>query len=364
MEIKTPLYDRHVEVGAKMVPFAGYLMPINYQTSIQEEHLIVRNNVGIFDVSHMGEFIVEGPKAVHLIQSITSNDASKLKIGQAQYSCMPNENGGIVDDLLVYRLAEDRIMMVVNAANLAKDWNWLVSHNKFDAKTQNISDQMGILAVQGPNATELIQKLTNVDLNAIKYYHFTIGSIAGIENVIISATGYTGAGGFELYIKNENLVHIWDALFSAGKEIGVKPVGLGARDTLRLEMGFCLYGNDIDDTTSPIEAGLKWITKLDKVEDFPCKNLFIDQHRNGTDKVLVAFTMEGKRIPRHNYLVYNDGNEEIGHVTSGTYSPSLEIPIGMAYVKKQYSQLGNNINIDFSRKMIPATIVKLPFYQK
>lgn len=364
MEIKTPLYDRHVEVGAKMVPFAGYLMPINYQTSIQEEHLIVRNNVGIFDVSHMGEFIVEGPKAVHLIQSITSNDASKLKIGQAQYSCMPNENGGIVDDLLVYRLAEDRIMMVVNAANLAKDWNWLVSHNKFDAKTQNISDQMGILAVQGPNATELIQKLTNVDLNAIKYYHFTIGSIAGIENVIISATGYTGAGGFELYIKNENLVHIWDALFSAGKEIGVKPVGLGARDTLRLEMGFCLYGNDIDDTTSPIEAGLKWITKLDKVEDFPCKNLFIDQHRNGTDKVLVAFAMEGKRIPRHNYLVYNDGNEEIGHVTSGTYSPSLEIPIGMAYVKKQYSQLGNNINIDFSRKMIPATIIKLPFYQK
>ncbi len=364
MEIKTPLYDRHVEVGAKMVPFAGYLMPINYQTSIQEEHLIVRNNVGIFDVSHMGEFIVEGPKAVHLIQSITSNDASKLKIGQAQYSCMPNENGGIVDDLLVYRLAEDRIMMVVNAANLAKDWNWLVSHNKFDAKTQNISDHMGILAVQGPNATELIQKLTDVDLNAIKYYHFTIGSIAGIENVIISATGYTGAGGFELYIKNENLVHIWDALFSAGKEIGVKPVGLGARDTLRLEMGFCLYGNDIDDTTSPIEAGLKWITKLDKVEDFPCKNLFIDQHRNGTDKVLVAFTMEGKRIPRHNYLVYNDGNEEIGHVTSGTYSPSLEIPIGMAYVKKQYSQFGNNINIDFSRKMIPATIVKLPFYQK
>lgn len=364
MEIKTPLYDRHVEFGAKMVPFAGYLMPINYQTSIQEEHLIVRNNVGIFDVSHMGEFIVQGPQALHLIQSITSNDGSKLKIGQAQYSCMPNENGGIVDDLLVYRLAEDKIMMVVNAANLEKDWNWLVSHNKFDAKTQNISDQMGILAVQGPNATALIQKLTNVDLNTIKYYHFTVGTVAGIEDVIISATGYTGAGGFELYIKNENLVHIWDALFEAGKEIGVKPVGLGARDTLRLEMGFCLYGNDIDDTTSPIEAGLKWITKLDKIEDFPCKNLFIDQHRNGTDKVLVAFTMEGKRIPRHNYLVFNDDNEEIGHVTSGTYSPSLEIPIGMAYVKKQYSQLGNNINIDFSRKMIQATIVKLPFYQK
>ena len=349
-DIKTPLYDRHVEAGAKMVPFAGYFMPINYSTSIQEEHESVRKNIGIFDVSHMGEFIVEGPEALKLIQSITSNDASKLIIGQAQYSCMPNENGGIVDDLLVYRLGDEKFMMVVNAANLQKDWSWLVSHNKFDVKTTNVSDSMGILAVQGPNAHILVQKLTDTDLGKIEYYHFTTGKIAGIDNIIISATGYTGAGGFELYIPNENLVHIWDALFSEGKKMGVKPVGLGARDTLRLEMGFCLYGNDIDDNTSPIEAGLKWITKLDKADDFPSKQKFIDQHKNGVGKMLVGFVMEGKRIPRHEYPVLNDTGDVIGVVTSGTFSPSLEIPLGMAYVKKEYTKPGNDHTNRFLKK--------------
>ena len=363
-DIKTPLYDRHVESGAKMVAFAGYLMPINYNTSIQEEHESVRNNIGVFDVSHMGEFIVEGPQALQLIQSITSNDASKLKIGQAQYSCMPNENGGIVDDLLVYKLADNKFMMVVNAANLLKDWNWLVSHNNFDATTSNLSDSMGILAVQGPNAHILIQKLTDTDLSKIEYYHFTNGNIAGIDNIIISATGYTGAGGFELYIPNENMVHIWDAIFSEGKEMGVKPVGLGARDTLRLEMGFCLYGNDINDNTSPIEAGLKWITKLDKPDDFPSKQKFTDQHRNGVEKTLVGFVMEGKRIPRHEYPVMNIEGDVIGVVTSGTFSPSLEIPIGMAYVKKEYAKPGTIINIDFTRKSISAEVVKVPFYKR
>ncbi|MGE5357278.1 MAG: glycine cleavage system aminomethyltransferase GcvT [Deltaproteobacteria bacterium] len=363
-EIKTPLFDRHVEAGAKMVSFAGYMMPINYETSIQEEHLFVRNNVGIFDVSHMGEFFVEGPDALKLIQSISSNDASKLKIGQAQYSCMPNDKGGIVDDLLIYRSGEEKFMMVVNAANLQKDWDWLVNHNKYNVKATNGSDNMGILAVQGPNAHVLVQKLTDTDLSRIEYYHFETGTVAGIENIIISATGYTGAGGFELYINNGDLVHIWDALFNAGKDMDVKPVGLGARDTLRLEMGFCLYGNDIDDTTSPIEAGLKWITKLDKPDDFPSKEKFIDQHKNGVDKMLVGFVMEGKRIPRHEYPVLNDSGDAIGVVTSGTFSPSLEIPIGMAYVKKEYAKPGTIIQIDFSRKTIPAEVVKIPFYKK
>jgi aminomethyltransferase len=364
IEIKTPLYDRHVAAGAKMVPFAGYFMPINYSATIQEEHEFVRKNIGIFDVSHMGEFLVEGADSLKLIQSITSNDASKLKTGQAQYSCMPNENGGIVDDLLVYRIADDRFMMVVNAANLQKDWDWLVSQNKYNVKTTNVSENMGILAVQGPNAHFLVQKLTDTDLSRIEYYHFGTGTVAGIENIIISATGYTGSGGFELYIPNENLVHIWDALFREGKDLGVMPVGLGARDTLRLEMGFCLYGNDINDNTSPIEAGLKWITKLDKPDEFPSKQKFIDQHKNGVDKMLVGFVMEGKRIPRHEYPVLNDSGDVIGVVTSGTFSPSLEIPLGMAYVKKEYTKPGTIIQIDFSRKTIPAEVVKIPFYKK
>jgi aminomethyltransferase len=363
-ELKTPLYDRHVASGGKMIPFAGYIMPIHYNTSIQEEHLGVRNNVGVFDVSHMGEFIVEGPKALDLIQSITSNDASKLKIGQAQYSCMPNDQGGIVDDLIVYRLAEDKFMMVVNAANLEKDWNWLTDHNNFDAQALNLSNEMGILAVQGPNANELIQKLTDTDLNQIPFYHFKTGNVAGRDKVIISATGYTGSGGFELYIQNDDMPQIWDALFEEGRKTGVMPVGLGSRDTLRLEMGYCLYGNDIDDTTSPIEAGLKWITKLDKDSDFPSKDIFAEQVSNGISRRLVAFTMEGKRIPRHGYQIKNSEDEVIGHVTSGTFAPSLEIPIGMAYLTKEYSKPGTSINIEFSRKMIPGKIVKLPFYKK
>lgn len=362
-DLKTPLYDRHLAAGGKMVPFAGYVMPIHYNTSIQEEHLGVRNNVGIFDVSHMGEFFVEGPQALDLIQSITSNDASKLKPGQAQYSCMPNDQGGIVDDLIVYRLGKNKFMMVVNAANLEKDWNWLNDHNKFDASATDLSSEMGILAVQGPNANELIQKLTDTDLNEIPFYHFKSGSVAGRDNIIISATGYTGSGGFELYIPNNDMPHIWDALFEEGRKNGVMPVGLGARDTLRLEMGYCLYGNDIDDTTSPVEAGLKWITKIDKDAEFPSKRIFSDQINNGISRRLVAFTMEGKRIPRHGYPVKNSEDEIIGHVTSGTFSPSLEMPIGMAYLKKEYSKPGTSINIDFSRKMIPGAVVKLPFYK-
>lgn len=361
---KTALYEKHLAAGGKMIPFAGYIMPVNYKTSIQEEHQFIRNNVGVFDVSHMGEFIVEGPQALDLIQSITSNDASKLTIGQAQYSCMPNDDGGIVDDLIVYRLAGGKFMLVVNASNIKKDWEWLVSHNKFDAKTIDISGEMGILAIQGPNATKVIQKLTAIDLESIPFYHFKTGIVAGSDNIIISATGYTGSGGFELYVPNDDLPHIWDALFEEGKETGIMPVGLGARDTLRLEMGYCLYGNDIDDTTSPIEAGLKWITKLDKEADFPSKHIFVDHVNDGVSRRLVAFKMEGRRIPRHNYPVLNSDGQIIGNVTSGTLSPTLEIPIGLAYVKKEFTKPGTSINIDFSRRMIPGKIVKLPFYKR
>ena len=360
---KTPLYNKHVELGAKMVPFAGYIMPVHYKTTIQEEHENVRKNVGVFDVSHMGEFIVEGTEALDLIQHITTNDASKLKPGAAQYTCMPNETGGIVDDLIVYRLADDKFMMVVNASNLEKDRKWVNDHNKFDAKVIDESDKMGILAVQGPKAINLLQKLTSVDLSAIKFYHFTTGDVAGVENIIISATGYTGSGGFELYIPNEKMEQIWTALFEKGKEYGILPAGLGARDTLRLEMGYCLYGNDIDETTSPIEAGLKWITKFKKEAEYPSKQLFIKQFKEGVKRKLTGFKMEGKRIPRHGYKVLNKEGEEIGVVTSGTFAPSLDIPVGMAYIDTDYIEQGTEILIDFGRKKMEGEVVKLPFYK-
>lgn len=359
-----PLYQKHVDLNGKMVSFAGYMMPVNYDTTIQEEHENVRENVGVFDVSHMGEFIIEGPEAINLVQSISTNDASKLHIGAAQYSCMPNDKGGIVDDLIVYRTGEEKFMLVVNAANLEKDWNWVNSHNNFDAKVIDESDEMGILAVQGPKAIEVLQKLTKTDLSSIPFYKFAFGDVAGVQNIIISATGYTGSGGFELYIKNESMEVIWDALFDAGKEENILPAGLGARDTLRLEMGYCLYGNDINDTTSPLEAGLKWITKFKKEGDYPSKQFFIDQYKEGVKKKLAAFKMDGKRIPRQGYRIMNTDKEEIGVVTSGTFAPSLDIPVGMGYIKIDYLKPGTEILIEFRKKLMEGKIVKLPFYNK
>ena len=364
----TALTEVHIGLGAKMAEFAGYNMPISY-AGIREEHEAVRNHVGVFDVSHMGEFIIRGKHALDLIQKVTSNDASKLKIGQAQYSCMPNGTGGIVDDLLVYRLAESMgdadepaYMLVVNASNIQKDWDWISKHNSFGATMLNISDETGLLAVQGPKAIELLQKLTSVDLNAIPYYHFQKGTLAGIDNVLISATGYTGAGGFELYVDNNHLLHLWNEIFKIGNDYKLQAVGLGARDTLRLEMGFCLYGNDIDDTTSPLEAGLGWITKLDKA-DFNGNQLMLDQKKNGLQKKLVGFIIEDRRVPRHGYRVINVNEEVIGVVTSGTQSPSLNIPIGMAYVPIAYAKEGTQIKVEMGSKSVNAKVCKIPFYK-
>jgi len=365
----TPLTEKHIALGAKMAAFAGYNMPISYN-GIKEEHAAIRENVGVFDVSHMGEFIIRGKEALDLIQLVTSNNASKLEIGDAQYSCLPNHDGGIVDDLLVYRLDEDQCsegeqayMLVVNASNIEKDWNWIKEHNTFDCKMINISDQTGLLAVQGPNTTAFLQTLTDTDLSALKYYTFTKGTIAGIDNVLISATGYTGAGGFELYVNSDQLAQLWTALFEAGKDIGLAPVGLGARDTLRLEMGYCLYGNDIDDTTSPIEAGLGWITKTKKGE-FNSVEIFRQQRTEGITRKLVGFVMNDRRVPRHGYVIEDANENEIGVVTSGTQSPSLEIPIGMGYVKKEFAAADTEIYIAVGRKKLSAKIVKLPFYKK
>lgn len=342
-------------------------MPISY-AGIKEEHMAVRDHCGIFDVSHMGEFIVKGKEALELVQKVTSNDASTLEIGQAQYSCMPNLMGGIVDDLLVYRLAEDNCaedekayMLVVNASNINKDWDWISSQNTFDCKMSNISDSAGLLAVQGPKAVELLQNLTDIDLSAVPYYHFTKGTMAGIDNVLISATGYTGSGGFELYVDNQNLGKLWDAIMEIGDDYDLQPAGLGARDTLRLEKGFCLYGNDIDDYTSPIEAGLGWITKLNQESDFNSKQIFIQQKAEGVDKRLVAFVGSERRVPRKGYKIYNDAGEEIGVVTSGTQSPCLEKPIGLGYVKTGYHKRGSTILFEAGRKQLPAEVVKLPF---
>ncbi|RXP45569.1 glycine cleavage system aminomethyltransferase GcvT [Lutibacter sp. HS1-25] len=356
----TALTHIHEQLGAKMVPFAGYNMPVQYE-GINIEHETVRNGVGVFDVSHMGEFLIEGENALALIQKVTSNDASKLQIEDAQYSCMPNNDGGIVDDLIVYRVKENTYLLVVNASNIEKDWNWISAHNTVNAEMKNISEGYSLLAIQGPKAVEAMQSLTSIDLAAIKFYAFKVGDFAGIENVIISATGYTGSGGFEIYCKNNEVEKVWDAVFEAGKDFGIKPIGLAARDTLRLEMGYCLYGNDINDTTSPIEAGLGWITKFTK--DFVNADALKKQKEQGVTKKLVAFKMVDKGIPRHDYLIVNNNGENIGIVTSGTMSPSLKQAIGMGYVSIENAKLGSEIFIQVRNKNLKAEVVKLPFYK-
>ena len=343
-----------------MIPFAGYLMPVRYSSDI-EEHMTVRQSVGVFDVSHMGEFILHGPQALALIQRLTSNDAAKLYPGRAQYSCLPNGKGGIVDDLIVYMLEENHYMLVVNAANEQKDWDWISSHNDQGVSMTNATDQYCLFAVQGPKATSVLQQLTDIDLGAIKYYHFTIGSIAGASEVIISATGYTGSGGFELYVKNEDAQTVWDNLFAAGAAEGIKPIGLGARDTLRLEMGFCLYGNDIDETTSPIEAGLGWITKFTK--DFIDRERLQKQKEEGVSRKLVGFVMQDRGIPRHGYELQNEAGELIGHVTSGSQSPMLGQGIGMGYVQTAYASEGTDIWVAVRKRKLRARITRPPFVQ-
>lgn len=358
---QTPFTQKHIDLGAKMAEFAGYHMPISY-TGINDEHAAVRNNAGVFDVSHMGEFILRGEGALELIQRITTNDASKLTAGKAQYSCLPNADGGIVDDLLVYCIKENETyMFVVNAGNIDKDWNWITAHNTGGVEMQNISDRTCLLAIQGPNATRILQSLTDMDILNLKYYTFTKGKFAGVENVMVSATGYTGAGGVEIYFEDSNGAAdiIWDAIFKAGAAQGIKPIGLGARDTLRLEMGFCLYGNDIDDSTSPIEAGLGWITKFTK--DFISRDIFEAEKNNGPAKKLVGFTMMEKGIARHDYEIKNFDGEVIGRVTSGTQSPSLGKAIGMGYVNAAQSALGSEIFISVRQTLLRATVVKIPF---
>jgi aminomethyltransferase len=357
----TPFTEKHIALGAKMAEFAGYNMPISY-TGINDEHAAVRKNAGVFDVSHMGEFFLKGPHALRLIQSVTSNDASKLKAGQAQYSCLPNEQGGIVDDLLVYCIEENNVyMLVVNASNIDKDWQWIKSYDKNNVEMHNVSEKTCLLAVQGPQATRILQPLTEMDILNLKYYTFVKGKFAGVDNVLISATGYTGAGGVEIYFedKDDNAEKIWTAIFETGGPMGLKPVGLGARDTLRLEMGYCLYGNDIDDTTSPIEAGLGWITRFNK--EFPSKQIFAEQKEKGTRRKLVGFEMVDKGIPRHNYEICDEKGENIGYVTSGTQSPSLGKAIGMGYVNTALASLDSKIFIKVRDKMLEAKIVKVPF---
>ena len=349
----------HKQLGAKMVEFAGFEMPIEY-SGIKDEHMTVREAVGVFDVSHMGEFWVKGPNALELVQRVTSNDVSKLTLGQAQYSCFPNGKGGIVDDLLVYYYEPEKYMLVVNAANIDKDWNWVVSQNTNGAILENASPAISQLAIQGPKAEATLQKLTSINLSEIKYYTFVTGSIACFDDVIISATGYTGSGGFELYFRNEIAKQMWNAIFEAGAEFGIKPIGLAARDTLRLEMGYCLYGNDIDDTTSPIEAGLCWITKFNG-HYFIDKDFLLMQKQEGVERKLRGFEMIDRGIPRHDYeLTDKDGNV-IGRVTSGTMSPVLNKGIGMGYVNKAYSAIGTEVYLNVRNKMLKAKIVKMPF---
>lgn len=351
----------HVALGAKMAEFAGYNMPISY-SGINEEHHTVRNNAGVFDVSHMGEFLLKGDKALDLIQRVTTNDASKLTAGKAQYSCLPNTTGGIVDDLLIYCIEENKTyLLVVNASNIEKDWNWISSFNTEGVEMENISDRTGLLAVQGPNAVKYMQELTDMDITNLKYYTFAKGKFAGIDNVIVSATGYTGSGGVEIYFedKDDAAEKIWNEIFRVGAPHGLKPIGLAARDTLRLEKGFCLYGNDISDTTSPLEAGLGWITKFTK--DFNGRALLEEQKANGISRKLVGFEMVDKGIPRHDYKVVDAAGKEIGVVTSGTQAPSLGKAIGMAYVAKEHSNEGSDIFIQVRDKALKATVVKMPF---
>lgn len=357
----TALTKTHEALGAKMVPFAGYNMPVSYE-GVNIEHETVREGVGVFDVSHMGEFLIEGPNALELIQKVTSNDASKLTIGKAQYSCLPNETGGIVDDLIVYRIKEETYLLVVNASNIEKDWNHISTYNKgIKAEMKDLSEQYSLLAIQGPKAVEAMQSLTSVDLSSIKFYNFVVGDFAGIEHVIISATGYTGSGGFEIYCKNSEVKQVWDKVFEAGADFGIKPVGLAARDTLRLEMGYCLYGNDITDETSPFEAGLSWITKFTK--DFVNSGALAKEKAHGPERKLVGFELDERGIPRHGYDIVDSQGKTIGEVTSGTMSPSLGKGIGLGYVPTIFSETGSKISIQIRKKAIPATVVKLPFYK-
>ncbi|MBT4472169.1 MAG: glycine cleavage system aminomethyltransferase GcvT [Bacteroidetes bacterium] len=357
----TALSAIHAALGAKMVPFAGYNMPVSYQ-GINIEHQTVREKVGVFDVSHMGEFFVTGPNALSLIQRVCSNDASKLEDGEAQYSCFPNQDGGVVDDLIVYRIAAEKWLLVVNASNIDKDWAWINSHNTMEATLENSSDHYSLLAIQGPKAIQAMQSLTQEDLSAIKFYTFKINTFAGVENVIISATGYTGSGGFEIYCKNTQVAKIWTKVLEAGADWGIQPIGLAARDTLRLEMGYCLYGNDIDDTTSPLEAGLGWITKFNK--DFINSESLKKQKEIGVSKTLVGFELSQRGIPRQGYAIVDAQGNSIGRVTSGTMSPSMGKGIGLGYVPMALKEVGSQIHIQIRNKIVPAMVVKLPFYKK
>lgn len=357
----TALTHIHEQLGAKMVPFAGYNMPVQYE-GVNIEHETVRNGVGVFDVSHMGEFLITGPGALDLIQRVTSNDASVLTVGRAQYSCLPNNDGGIVDDLIVYRMKEEQYLLVVNASNIEKDWNWIASHNTDNVEMRNISDDYSLLAIQGPKAIEAMQSLTSVDLSAINYYHFEVGPFAGIEHVIISATGYTGSGGFEIYCKNSEVEQLWTKVFEAGAAFGIKPIGLAARDTLRLEMGFCLYGNDINDSTSPIEAGLGWITKFTK--EFTNSAHLKTQKEAGVARKLVGFELIERGIPRHDYEIVDADGNNIGIVTSGTMAPSLGKGIGMGYVKTEFAAVDSTVYIQIRNNKVAAKVVKMPFYKK
>jgi aminomethyltransferase len=357
----TALTHVHEKLGAKMVPFAGFNMPVQYE-GVNAEHEIVRNGVGVFDVSHMGEFFLKGENALALIQKVTSNDASKLVDGKAQYSCLPNAEGGIVDDLIVYKIADNHYMLVVNASNIEKDWNWISKHNDLGVDMTNASDEYSLLAIQGPKAAEAMQSLTSIDLANMGYYTFQIGDFAGKNDVIVSATGYTGSGGFEIYFKNEDAEEIWNKVFEAGAAFDIKPIGLAARDTLRLEMGFCLYGNDIDDTTSPLEAGLGWITKFDK--EFTNSENLKKQKEEGVAKKLVGFELIERGIPRHDYEIVDANGTVIGKVTSGTQSPSLGKAIGLGYVPTALSTVDSEIFIRIRNKDIKAKVVKLPFYKK
>ncbi|SHI51595.1 aminomethyltransferase [Mesonia phycicola] len=356
----TQLTHIHESLGAKMVPFAGYNMPVSYE-GVNIEHETVRKHLGVFDVSHMGEFLISGPNALELIQKISSNDASKLTDGKAQYTCMPNNDGGIVDDLIIYRMDAEKYLLVVNASNIDKDWNWISEHNTMQADMKDLSNEYSLLAIQGPKAVEAMQSLTEIDLSAIKFYNFEVGKFADAEHVIISATGYTGSGGFEIYVKNEFAEQVWTKVLEAGADFGIKPIGLAARDTLRLEMGFCLYGNDIDDTTSPIEAGLGWITKFNK--DFINSANLKQQKEEGPKRKLVAFELTEKGIPRKDYVIVDQEGNAIGKVTSGTMSPSTGKAIGLGYVTTDFSKVDSKIFIQIRKKTIPATVVKLPFYK-
>lgn len=354
----TALTDLHVSLGAKMVPFAGFNMPVQY-SGINDEHETVRNAVGVFDVSHMGEFILKGEKALDLIQKVSSNDASKLYDGKVQYAYLPNENGGIVDDFLTYKLDDQTYLLVVNASNIEKDWNWISKFNTFGVDMKDISDKTSLLAIQGPKAAEALQSLTDIELASMEYYTFQKGTFAGVENVIVSATGYTGAGGFEIYVSNDDVKKVWNAIFTAGAPFGIKPIGLGARDTLRLEMGFCLYGNDIDDTTSPLEAGLGWVTKFTK-EFVNSENLKAEKE-TGTPKKLVGFEMIDRGIPRHDYEIVDAEGNVIGRVTSGTQSPTLKKSVGLGYVNNAFTKEGTDIYINIRNQKIKAVVKKPPF---